>query len=728
MNKFWLSGIAVAMAVSMSGCNSDDAVGKGAVVTPAQASSNAAISGKLAKPVFVFVNGVSSGGDGEFKLHEKNNLYKASVSLDKGTYKIKIADQAQSCDTTFGPNADTRISFGTATQMSSCAKGEFELKVVMAGSYDFTLNYTKDTPTLSILRGTKKVEVKRQPPAVDCDKWDGGAITANVSKAWKNGTTVRDAYTGQTAVVKNGKVTMTPAPESEGILLLEEAKDYSIAPFSWDNANVYFLLTDRFNNGDKSNDHSYGRKFDGKDEIGTWHGGDFRGITKKLDYLKDLGINAIWVTPIVEQSHGFVGGGTEESFPFYAYHGYWAADFTNIDKNLGSEEDFQKFVDEAHKRGIRVLVDVVMNHAGHATLKDLQDFNLPELVVNADQLPADYSDFKPVGLYGTWSSVNGSINTKTKEWKKWWGPDWVRAGLPGYPEPGVGDADMSIGGLPDFLTESNKPVSLPYFLKHKKDTKAVDLPNATVVDYLVSWHTYYVRKFGIDGFRGDTVKHVDPIAWKKLHQSATAALKEWKAENPTKKIDDLPFFMVGEVWDHGVARDLWYDNGFSSIINFDYQKESMSYTQCMKTADDVYKKYSKMISSDPGFNALSYISSHDTKLFFGDYKDFALQKRAANSFMMLPGQVQIYYGDESGRDLMKDGGYLDQSLRSDMNWGDLDKPENKDLVKHWSILANFRLKHPAVAAGSHATLSKSPYTFMRQTGKDKVVIVSAGRK
>ena len=96
--------------------------------------------------------------------------------------------------------------------------------------------------------------------------------------------------------------------------------------------------------------------------------------------------------------------------------------------------------------------------------------------------------------------------------------------------------------------------------------------------------------------------------------------------------------------------------------------------------------------------------------------------------MMLPGQVQIYYGDESGRDLMKDGGYLDQSLRSDMNWGDLDKPENKDLVKHWSILANFRLKHPAVAAGSHATLSKSPYTFMRQTGKDKVVIVSAGRK
>ena len=711
MNKFLLSALAVAVSVATFGCNSDNSVGKGTVTK--QAKEHTVLSGKLDnKPVYIYLNGVNAGSASQFKLHEKNNVYKASVALEKGTYKIKLGDSGLTCGTTFGPDADARISFGTATQMSNCAKGEFELKVLLPSTYDFTLNYTKDVPTLSILRGTKKVEVKRQPPAVDCDKWNGQAITANVSKAWKNGTVVRDAYTGQTATVKNGKVTMTPSPASEGILLLEEAKDKATPAFSWDNANVYFMLTDRFNNGDKSNDHSYGRKFDGEDEIGTWHGGDFKGITAKLDYLKKLGINAIWVTPIVEQSHGFVGGGVEQSFPFYAYHGYWAMDFTNIDKNLGSEADFQEFIDEAHKRGIRVLVDVVMNHGGHATLKDLQDLDLPELVNKKDELPKDYSDFKPVGMYGTWSSINAFINTKTKDWKKWWGPDWVRAGLPGYPEPGVGDADMAVGGLPDFLTESNKAVSLPYFLKHKKDTKAVDLPNATIVDYLVSWHTYYVRKFGIDGFRCDTVKHVDPIAWKKLNESAVKALKEWKAENPSKKLDDLPFFMVGEVWDHGVAKDLWYDNGFSSIINFDYQRESMSYSQCMKTADDVYSK----------------ISSQDAKLFFGDYKDFALQKRAADSFMMLPGQVQLYYRDESGRDLMKDGGYIDQALRSDMNWGDLDKPEYKDLVNHWSILGNFRLKHPAVASGKHTTLSKSPYTFMRNTGSDKVVIVSAGRK
>jgi alpha-amylase len=147
----------------------------------------------------------------------------------------------------------------------------------------------------------------------------------------------------------------------------------------------------------------------------------------------------------------------------------------------------------------------------------------------------------------------------------------------------------------------------------------------------------------------------------------------------------------------------------------------------MSAADQTFDKYSKVVQ-DKGFNFLSYISSHDTKLFFADYEDFDFQKRAANSFLMLPGQIQVYYGDESGRRLMKDGGVLDQSVRSDMNWSDLDKPENKDLIEHWSKLSNFRLNHPAIAAGIHKKISNKPYAFMRTHGKDKVVIVAAGRK
>ncbi|MEE3421482.1 MAG: alpha-amylase [Succinimonas sp.] len=720
MNKLCITAMAAAIAFAAAGCSSDSA-------SSSTASKASQVTGKLTTPVFVKVDGKSQGGDSEFKLGKTSNIYHATAFMDKGQHKILIADAKDTCGTKFGPAAAQALTFGTTAQMDKCAKNEFTINVVLKGNYDFTLDYTKDAPSVKVLRSTKKVEVKRQPPQIACDKWDGGPVTANVGKAFPNGTTVRDAYSGATAVVKGGKVTMTPAPESEGILLLEEAKSYSQAPFSWDNANVYFMLPDRFYNGNKSNDNSYGRKKDGKNEIGTWHGGDFAGITQKLDYLRDLGVNAIWVTPIVEQVHGFVSGGAEGSFPFYGYHGYWALDFTNIDKNLGTEEEFQRFVDEAHKRGIRILVDVVMNHAGYATLKDLQDIGLRELVRDPDSLPADWSDYKPKGLYATWGSINGVIDYKTKAWKKWWGPEWVRAGLPGYDEPGVDDQNMAVGGLPDFKTEKKTPVKLPEFFKNKKDTKAVDLPNASIVDYLVSWHTYYVRKFGVDGFRCDTVKHVDPYAWKQLKTSATTALKEWKAENPSKKIDDTPFFMVGEVFDHGVSRDLWYDNGFDSLLNFDYQKESMTAAQCMKEADGIYAKYAKSVQQK-GFNILSYISSHDTKLFFADYQDFNLQKRTANSFLMLPGQVQIYYGDESGRPLMKDDGVVDQSLRSDMNWADLDKPEYKDLIQHWAKLNKFRLNHPAVAEGTHTKLSASPYAFMRKKGNDKVVIVSAGRK
>lgn len=728
MKNFAFSVIAGTILLSLCACNSNsDSVKQNATSVVNAQKDESPLVGKLSKSIFIKVDGLSQNAENQFKLDKKNNIYTALVDLEKGEHFFVLADSDSTCGSLFGPSVDTKISFGTNIEMTNCATGKFILNVMLKGSYKFTLDYTKDVPTVKILKSTKKVSVKRQPPAIPCDEWDGKPITVSVSKAWKNGMVVRDAYSGQTTTVRNGKVTMTPSIDSEGILLLEEAKNFTNAPFSWDNANVYFMLTDRFNNGDTSNDHSYGRKSDGKDEVGTWHGGDFTGIVKKLDYLQNLGINAIWVTPIVEQVHGFIGGGSEGSFPFYAYHGYWAADFTKIDKNLGTDADFQRFIDEAHKRGIRVLVDVVINHPGYATLKDLQDFGLEELANNPSSLPSDWSDFKPRGLYGTWGSVNGAINYKTKAWINWWGPDWTRAGLPGYDEPGVDEVTGLVGGLPDFKTESRKAVHLPVFLKNKKDTRAVELENASVVDYLVNWHTYYVRNFGVDGFRCDTVKHVDPYAWKQLKDSAVIALKEWKQENPNKKLDDLPFFTVGEVYAQGVSRDFWYDYGFDSLINFDYQQESTTNAQCMKNADATYAKYASVVK-EKGVNVLSYISSHDTKMFFADYEDFNLQKRAANSFLMLPGQVQIYYGDESGRQLMKDGGVLDQSVRSDMNWNDLDKVDNRSLVEHWSKLNNFRLHHPAVAMGAHKKISDKPYAFMRDTGSDKIVVVSAGRK
>ena len=133
-------------------------------------------------------------------------------------------------------------------------------------------------------------------------------------------------------------------------------------PFMWENATVYFLLTDRFANGDRSNDLAYGRKADAAPLRG-YLGGDLKGLTAKVNagYFDSLGVNAIWLTPPVEQIHAGTDEGTGKS---YGFHGYWARDFTAVDANLGTEQDFRDFVDAAHARGIRVLLDVVMNHTG----------------------------------------------------------------------------------------------------------------------------------------------------------------------------------------------------------------------------------------------------------------------------------------------------------------------------------------------------------------------------
>ena len=112
--------------------------------------------------------------------------------------------------------------------------------------------------------------------------------------------------------------------------------------FNWKNATVYFVLTDRFYNGNPKNDNSYGRHKDGMQEIGTFHGGDLQGLTKKLDYLQQLGINVLWISSPLEQMHGWVGGGEKGDFPHYGYHGYYHQDWTeNRWKRMGSEEESQ---------------------------------------------------------------------------------------------------------------------------------------------------------------------------------------------------------------------------------------------------------------------------------------------------------------------------------------------------------------------------------------------------
>lgn len=502
------------------------------------------------------------------------------------------------------------------------------------------------------------------------------------------------------------------------------AKSGASAPtFSWDNATVYFLLTDRFYNGDTSNDHSYGRGLTKSgtvasyDNYAAFQGGDFAGITKKIEegYFTDLGVNAIWMSAPYEQIHGYCVGCDGNSFAHYSYHGYYVLDYTESDKNFGTKEEFKKLVDTAHEHGIRIVLDIVMNHAGYNTLKDMAEYNFGEIKSGWENYYYAHSNVNNTDYH---SYIN--YDASASVWGNWWGSDWLRCGLPGYTQ-GSGDIEGSLAGLPDFKTGSKSSVSIPNILKTKwtkegtYNAKVAKYGNSnTVSGYISDWLAEWVREYGVDGFRCDTAKHVEIDTWKALKDKCVAALKDWKAANPDKALDDEEFWMTGECFGHKAEKSYYYtQGGFDSMINFEFAPAvNSSNIPSAGSVDSVYSRYANSINNDPDFNVLSYIASHDTTLAQGD------RKYAGSFLLMIPGGVQIYYGDETNRPLVNssfagvDPGAGHQ-FRSFMNWSNADA----GVLAHWQKVGSFRNNHIAVGAGQHQTISgynsSSGYTFAR---------------
>ena len=613
------------------------------------------------------------------------------------------------------------IKLNQMLSLQPCGNTPPQWRLFRDGEYTLQLDTRSGTPTLMI-----SIQNAVEPVASlvrECPKWDGLPLTLDVSATFPEGAAVRDYYSQQIAIVKNGQITLQPAATSNGLLLLERAETDASAPFDWHNATVYFVLTDRFENGDPSNDQSYGRHKDGMAEIGTFHGGDLRGLTNKLDYLQQLGVNALWISAPFEQIHGWVGGGTKGDFPHYAYHGYYTQDWTNLDANMGNEADLRTLVDSAHQRGIRILFDVVMNHTGYATLADMQEYQFGALYLSGDEVKKSlgerWSDWKPAAGQ-TWHSFNDYINFSDKTgWDKWWGKNWIRTDIGDYDNPGFDDLTMSLAFLPDIKTESTTASGLPVFYKNKMDTHAKAIDGYTPRDYLTHWLSQWVRDYGIDGFRVDTAKHVELPAWQQLKTEASAALREWKKANPDKALDDKPFWMTGEAWGHGVMQSDYYRHGFDAMINFDYQEQAAKAVDCLAQMDTTWQQMAEKLQ---GFNVLSYLSSHDTRLFRegGD--------KPAELLLLAPGAVQIFYGDESSRPFGPTGSDPLQGTRSDMNWQDV-SGKSAASVAHWQKISQFRARHPAIGAGKQTTLLlKQGYGFVREHGDDKVLVVWAGQQ
>ncbi|MDE6313848.1 MAG: MucBP domain-containing protein [Lachnospiraceae bacterium] len=546
------------------------------------------------------------------------------------------------------------------------------------------------------------------------------------------------------------------------------------AKFTWDNVTAYFVLTDRFVNGDKSNDYSYGRglQADGKTKVegldiytnpGTFHGGDLKGITSKVKegYFNDLGVNAIWITAPYEQVHGYTSGNVQSNnqktypdtngggFPYYSYHGYWTLDYTQIDANMGDADDFGNFVDACHEHGIRVIMDVVMNHVGYTTMQDAIDYGFDGALKDAanEGVNTTWKNY----YYGNATHLMGGDPEAQNFWdsswsgwsSKWWGPGFVRADYPGYDPAGGDDTHMSLCGLPDVVTESSaKEVNTPPLLVTKWTQEGRLSTEQKELDdffsktgykkqpryYIIKWLTDWVREYGVDGFRCDTAKHVDLDAWNDLKKEGVKALNEWRVNNPEKAGADWEddFWMTGECWGHGMGKSPYHTSGgFDSMINFSFPKKSNP-----SSMEGTYSSYAAAMNSDEEFNSLSYIRSHDDNdSAKASWNVTAQEMRDAGSSLLLsPGGVQIYYGDEINRslgwtDFFTGSDYLDQRFRTDMDWDNYDK----ETLAHFQKVGQFRNNHPAVGAGQHQKLDGDVYTFSRtyhleEEDEDKVVV------
>ncbi|WP_179347910.1 alpha-amylase family glycosyl hydrolase [Winogradskyella pacifica] len=469
-------------------------------------------------------------------------------------------------------------------------------------------------------------------------------------------------------------------------------------PFIWEAANIYFLLTDRFNNGDTSNDINFDRTKETA-KLRGFKGGDIKGITQKIKegYFTDLGINAIWMTPIVEQIHGGTDEGTGVT---YGFHGYWTKDWTSMDPNFGTKEDLHALVKEAHAKGIRIVLDAVINHTGPVTEKD------------------------PV-----------------------WPEDWVRTDKQcSYDNYENTVSCTLVANLPDIRTESNDNVELPPQLvekwkaegRYEQEVKELDAffertghPRAPRF-YIMKWLTDYITEFGVDGYRVDTVKHVEDYVWQEFKVECDFAFAEYKKNNPDKVLDDNNFYLLGEVYNYGASTGQEFNFGdrkvnyfnppsFQSLINFEFKYNSKD-----KGYEDLFTHYNAILHDElKGFGTVNYLSSHD------DGQPFDAQRKkpfeTANKLLLSPGTSQVYYGDESSRSLIIAGTEGDATLRSMMNWDSIaNNKRTKEVLTHWQKLGQFRAKHPAVGAGTHQMISDAPYYFSRsyQNGnfKDKVVV------
>jgi len=475
---------------------------------------------------------------------------------------------------------------------------------------------------------------------------------------------------------------------------------------------IYFVLPDRFENGDPSNDRGGiegGRLKDGFDptDFGFYHGGDLKGLTQRLDYIQGLGMTAIWLTPIFENNPVQGPEGLESS----GYHGYWITDFTNVDPHIGTREDFKTFVDAAHARGMKVYMDIITNHT--ADIIGYRECHDPEVTGG----PTFRCDYRYIGDY-PWTrraSDGAEINTG------FLGDDTVH-----QTEENFAKLEEATWAYTPFVPEQFEGVKVPEWLNdpiyyhNRGDTDFIDedslygdfaglddlnTAHPRVVEGMIDIYKDWITTYNVDGFRIDTAKHVRDEFW----QAFAPAILE---HADSLGIDH--FHMFGEVYVDGqkpqhLAR-FTTAAGLPTVLDFAFQSSARAlivdgepglHLDELYRADVIYKNGAETARQLPTF-----LGNHDMGRFAGFLREthpemsdneLLARVRLANALMFFGrGVPTVYYGDEQG--FVSDGG--DRLARENMFPSQTDLYNDNDLIGTDATTAesNFDTSHPLYLA------------------------------
>ena len=446
---------------------------------------------------------------------------------------------------------------------------------------------------------------------------------------------------------------------------------------------LYLIMPDRFANGDPTNDEP--REFPGSHDRSkprAWHGGDLRGIQDHLDYLKDLGVTALWLTPIVKN------GATQD------YHGYGAVDLYSVDPHLGTLADYQNLVAAAHKEKMKIFFDAVPNHVGplHPWVKEPP---LPEWFHGTMEHHLDsYSPVKP-DFYGI-------------ERRQPIGNDPFEALVdPHAPESMRRNTTDGwfFGVLPDLNTE-----------------------NPVVAQYLLQNSIWWTESSGLDGFRVDTFPYVSRKFWAGWHTGLRRIYPNLTTVGEVFHPDPVvTSFFVG-----GVKRWDGIDSGLSTVFDFPMffalrdvllRGAPAGRIAGVLEHDELYPHPKDLVT---------FFANHDVPRFASAEGSTAQKLMSAFGLLAtLRGIPELYYGDEIGMP-----GGNDPDNRRDFPGGWPNDPkdaflesgrtqEQQELFATVHTLLRLRSAHPALSSGSlwHLFSDNQSYVFLRKTDEERLLVI-----